>query len=96
MSVMVIVNFRASDGNADALLALLQDGRDVSLTAAGCEAFDLYRRDDDPQKFTFIERWTTIDAHHANMAKNIIESGHFAKLLPLLDGGIDNGVLTLV
>jgi len=51
---------------------------------------------DDPQRFTLIERCTTIDAHHANMAKNIVESGHIAKLLPLLDGGIDNGVLNLV
>jgi quinol monooxygenase YgiN len=96
MSVIVTVNFRASDGNADALLALLQQGRDVSRTADGCESFDLYRREDDPQRFTFFERWTSIDAHHANMADNIVATGHLAKMLPLLDGGIDNGVLQLV
>jgi quinol monooxygenase YgiN len=96
VSVLVIVNFRASDGNAEALLPLLQEGRDMSRAAEGCEAFDLYRREDDPQRFTFIERWSSIDAHYANMAKNIVETGHLAKLLPLLDGGIDNGVLSLI
>ena len=93
MSVMVIVTFHAAEGNGDALLLLLQAGRDVSRAAAGCEAFDLYRREDDPNTFTFIERWSSIDAHHENMQRNIVESGHFAKLLPLLDRPIDNGVL---
>lgn len=30
------------------------------------------------------------------MATNIVASGHLAKMLPLLDGGIDNGVVTAV
>jgi hypothetical protein len=30
------------------------------------------------------------------MADNIVATGHLAKMLPLLDGGIDNGVLQLV
>jgi quinol monooxygenase YgiN len=93
MSVMVIVTFHAAEGNADALLPLLQAGRDVSRAAEGCEAFDLYRREDDTNTFTFLERWSSIDAHHENMRRNIVETGHLAKLLPLLDRPIDNGVL---
>ena len=41
----------------------------------------------------FFERWTSIDAHHANMANNIVATGHLAKLMLLLDGGIDDGVV---
>lgn len=96
MSVTVVVNFRASDGKSAALLPLLEQGRDMSRGVEGCESFELYRRADDPQRFMFIERWTSIEAHHANMAKNIVETGHLAKLVPLLDGGIDNGVIDLV
>ena len=75
---------------------LLQQGRDRSREAEGCEAFDLFQRQDDPHKFMFIERWTSIEAHHANMAQNIVASGHFATLMPLLVGPPDNGVINVV
>ena len=96
MSVNVVVNFQASDGNAESLLPLLREGRDLSRKADGCEAFDLFQRKDDPHKFMFMERWTSIDAHHANMAANIVASGHLAKMLPLLVGPPDNGVIETV
>lgn len=93
MSVMVIVNFQAAKGNAEALLPLLQEGRELSRNAAGCESFELYQRQDDPHKFVFLERWTSLEAHHANMERNIVATGHLAKLMPLLNGPIDNGVI---
>ena len=96
MSVNVVVNFEASDGNAEVMRSLLREGRDLSRNAEGCEGFDLFQRVDDPHKFMFLERWTSIDAHHANMARNIVGSGHFAKVLPLLVGPPDNGVIAIV
>ncbi len=96
MSVNLVVTFQASEGNAERLLPLLREGRDLSRQAEGCEVFDLFRRQDDPHKFMFIERWTSIEAHHANMAQNIVASGHLAKLLPLLVGPPDNGVIESV
>ena len=93
MGVSVVVNFVASDGNAEQLLSLLSEGRDVSRAAEGCESFELFQREDDPNRFMFFERWTSIEAHHENMAKNIVATGHLQKILPLLDGPIDNGVL---
>ena len=96
MSVNVVVNFQASDGNTELLLPLLREGRDLSRKADGCEAFDLFQRQDDPHKFMFIERWSSIDAHHANMAANIVASGHLAKMLPMLVGPPDNGVIETV
>ena len=44
----------------------------------------------------FVEQWTSIDAHHANMAKNIMESGHLGQILPLIVGPPDNGVIELI
>ena len=96
MSVEVVVNFQASEGNAERLLPLLREGRDLSRRAEGCERFDLFRREDDPNRFMFLERWTSIEAHHANMAQNVVASGHLAKLMPLLVGPLDNGVITRV
>ena len=96
MSVMVVINFHAAEGATADLMALLQEGRDISRRAEGCEMFELYQRDDDPHKFMFLERWSSIEAHHASMATNIVASGHLAKILPLLRGPIDNGVIKLV
>ena len=96
VSVMVVINFHASEGNSGGVLALLQEGRDVSRVAEGCEAFDLYQRKDDPARFMFVERWSSLDADHASMAKNIVDTGHLAKLLPLLDAPIDSGVIEAV
>jgi quinol monooxygenase YgiN len=93
MSVMVLVNFHAAEGKAEALLPLLQQGREVSQKADGCEGFDLYQRQDEPHKFVFVERWASLEAHHANMADNIVATGHLKSLLPLLAEPIDNGVL---
>jgi quinol monooxygenase YgiN len=93
MGVDVVVNFEALPGKADELALLLRQGRDISRAADGCESFQLFQRADDEHRFMFIERWTSIDAHHANMADNILGSGHFAKILPLLVGPPDNGVI---
>ena len=90
---MVIVNFEAAEGRAEALLPLLQQGQAFSRNAEGCESFELYRRQDDPRKFVLLERWTSLEAHHANMQRNIVGTGHLAKLLPLLNAPIDNGVI---
>ena len=95
MSVMVVINFVAAEGAGEELLELLRRGRDISRAADGCESFEVYQRQDDPRKFMFLEQWTSIDAHHRNMADNIAASGHLARILPLLDAPIDNGVIEL-
>lgn len=57
------------------------------------ESFELFQRKDDPHKFMFLERWTSLEAHHENMAKNVVASGHLDKIQPLLAGPTDNGVI---
>ena len=96
MSVDVVINFQALPGCATELRALLTQGRDISRAADGCESFELYQRDDDEHKFMFLERWASIDAHHENMANNIVASGHLARIIPLIVGPPDNGVIRLV
>ena len=44
----------------------------------------------------FLERWASIEEHHHNMAENILATGHLAKILPLLEGPVDNGVIDLI
>jgi quinol monooxygenase YgiN len=94
--VEVVINFQAAPGRADELLPLLVEGRDMSKAADGCESFELFRRADDDHKFMFLERWSSIEQHHDNMINRIVASGHFGRILPLLVGPPDNGVIRLV
>ena len=96
MSVNVVINFQALPGNAAELLPLLQEGRDISRAAEGCISFDLFQRQDDENKFMFLERWSCVEAHHRNMADNIVATGHLMRLLPLIVGPPDNGIIQLV
>jgi quinol monooxygenase YgiN len=96
MSVDVVINFQALPGHAAELRELLAEGRNLSRAAQGCESFELYQRQDDENKFMFLERWTSIESHHQNMASNIVASGHLARILPLLVGPPDNGVIRVV
>jgi len=93
MSVNVVVHFQALPGKADELLPLLREGREISRAAPGCESFTLFQRQDDEHKFMFYEQWTSIEAHHENMAANILASGHMMRILPLIIGPPDNGVI---
>ena len=92
MSETVVISFRAADGNADALLQLLQHGRDMSVKAAGCESFELWQSQDQPNRFVMVERWRKIEDHHANFAKNIKGSGQLEKIAALLAEPIHGGV----
>jgi quinol monooxygenase YgiN len=93
MAVDVVLNFQALPGHANELLVLLIEGRDLSRAADGCETFEVFQREDDPHKFMFLERWSSIDAHHQNMAVNIVASGQLALIMPLIVGPPNNGVI---
>ena len=96
MSVTILVHFRAAEGKAEALRALLQQGRDMSLKAKGCEAFELYQSESPPERFVMVERWASVDAHHANFARDVKDSGHLEKIAALLAEPIHGGVHRLV
>ena len=96
MSVDVVINFQALPGHAAELRELLAEGRNLSRAAEGCESFELYQREDDENKFMFLERWASIESHHQNMASNIVASGHLARILPLVVGPPDNGVIRVI
>ena len=96
VSVNVVISFQALPGRAAELLPLLREGRDISRSADGCESFELFQRGDDESRFMFLETWSSIEDHHRNMADNIVASGHLLRILPLIAGPPDNGVIQLV
>ncbi|MGH9246036.1 MAG: putative quinol monooxygenase [Acidimicrobiales bacterium] len=84
MSVTIIYNFRATDGNADELVALLLGGRDFGRTVAGCEGFDVYQDRDDPRNVVMIETWGSAETQRDHLETNVIPSGAYDKVAALL------------
>lgn len=75
MSVAIIYRFRARDGKSAELLALLQRGRDFSLTVDGCEGFDVYQGSADLHQFVVVETWRSEQIHEDHFEKNAKGSG---------------------
>jgi quinol monooxygenase YgiN len=84
MSVVVTLNFRALDGQAEAMLALLQEGRDFGLTVEGCEAYEVYQSKEAPHQFAMLERWSSVEAHQAHFETNLLPSGFFDRVVGLM------------
>jgi quinol monooxygenase YgiN len=86
MSVIQVVQMEAARGQPGKLLALLQQGRDFTLTVDGCEAFDIYQGKDDPHQLLMIERWVSLEAHQDHFQKNVMATGLFDQCTALMAG----------
>lgn len=84
MSVAIAYRFRAREGKAAELLALLQGGRDFSLGVDGCEGFDVYQGKDDPDQFVMMETWRSEQLHEAHFEKNARGSGWLEQVEALM------------
>ena len=86
MSVIQVVRMEATRGKAAELLALLQQGRDFTLTVDGCEAFDVYQSKDDPHQLLMVERWVSVDAHRIHFETNVMATGLLDRCQALMTG----------
>jgi quinol monooxygenase YgiN len=84
MSITHITQFHAQPGQQGSLQPLLVEGRNRMRAADGCEAFELYRDQDDELSFTFVQQWASPDAHDAAFGERIMASGHLEKVLATL------------
>ncbi|HVA07971.1 MAG TPA: antibiotic biosynthesis monooxygenase [Acidimicrobiales bacterium] len=81
MSITHITEFHAASGQQSTLEPLLIEGRNRMRAAEGCESFDLYSDQDDELSFTFIQSWTSSEAHDAAFGERIVATGHLEKVL---------------
>jgi quinol monooxygenase YgiN len=96
VSVNVVLTLRALPAKAAELLPLLQEGRDISRSAYGCESFDLFQRGDDENRCMFLEEWSSIEDHQQEHVPQHRGQWHLMRILPLIVGPPDNGVIRLV
>jgi len=88
MSVTTVTRFHAAEGQEGALLELQFEGRRRMLAADGCEEFDILRDQADPRSSSFIQTWSSREAHDAAFGELIMASGHLEKVLATLDEGV--------
>lgn len=74
----------AKRGEGDALRAALVDLAGSVSTIEGCEGIELLRDAQQPERFFFIERWTSIEAHAIGSKQ--LPKGVFAPVMEALDG----------
>ena len=75
MSVTAIDSIEAAEGKAEELLAILRQGRDFTKTVEGSEGFEVYQRQDDPNRFVMVVHWSSMEAHQAHFEANVKGAG---------------------
>jgi quinol monooxygenase YgiN len=75
MSVTAIYSFQAAEGKAEELVAMLQQGRDFTLTVEGCEGFEVFQGKDDSNRFVMTESWASVEDHQSHFERNVKASG---------------------
>ncbi len=66
--IVGVVDVRAADGRADALLAAFEACTTATHEESGCLLYALHRDNADPHHFVLVERWRSqedLDAHFA-------------------------------
>ncbi len=65
MTVGRVYRMTAAEGQGDVLVGALAALRELVLTKPGCSGIDLLRDDADANRFLFIEKWDSVEAHQA-------------------------------
>jgi len=84
MSVTRINDFRAKEGKADALRALLMQVIPSIASLKGCLSCKLRQSQDTPSRFVVLEVWDSVDSHKA--AVKDIPPEMLMAVMELLDG----------
>jgi quinol monooxygenase YgiN len=84
MSITRINEFRAKEGQAEALRTFLASIIPTIAATSGCCSCQLLQSHDNPTRFVVIEVWDSIEAHQASVRDIPPES--LTNVMALLDG----------
>jgi quinol monooxygenase YgiN len=90
MTELVVLNFKAAEGNFDALATMFSAVLGDTRAYDGCIKVDVYE-DRGSSTITLVEEWETL-AHQEKYLEWRIETGIQEATKDILEGGFDNGV----
>jgi quinol monooxygenase YgiN len=73
MAIRLVVTFHAKQGMGKQYADAFKPVGDRTLTEAGCEQYEMFRSESDPDKLVLLERWTSqelLDAHMVVLRAN--------------------------
>ncbi|MGI8313414.1 putative quinol monooxygenase [Saccharopolyspora hattusasensis] len=85
MSIPVVARYRAAPGRLPEVLELLAAVAPLNRAEDGCQRFDVFHDETDPDVIVILEQWATDDhiaAHHASRHFQDLVLG---RLVPILD-----------
>ncbi len=86
----IIATYDVSEGNGDRVAELLKGYAPTVLTEPGCIAFDVYRSNDNPNRFVLVEQYTGQAAVEAHIAADHFDEIAVKQIRPLLaDRSVD-------
>jgi quinol monooxygenase YgiN len=68
MTIARLYRMTAGEGQADALLQALTALADTVGAIPECAGVEILQDSDQPDRFTFIEKWTSVEAHKTSAA----------------------------
>lgn len=80
----IIATYNVSEGNGDRVAELLKGYVPKVLTEPGCLAFDVYRSNDNPNRFVLVEQYTGQAAVEAHMSADHFDEVAVKQIRPLL------------
>ncbi len=80
----IIATYTVSDGFGDKVAELLKGYVPKVLTEPGCIAFDVYRSNDNPNRFVLVEQYTGQAAVEAHMSADHFDEVAVKQIRPLL------------
>jgi len=67
LAVRLVVTFRAKPGAGGSFAAAFAPAIAETVKEPGCEQYELFRSDSDPDKLVLLERWTSAEALEVHM-----------------------------
>lgn len=95
--VVLVVRFRAAEGQAEVLWEALVELAEASRQEPGCIVYDPCRDPDEPERFFLYERYTgqaALDAHRETPHFVAIVKGRFPALVGEMDRTLYTDVLS--
>lgn len=90
--IRVIVHFNVKSEEKNTFRIILNNLKHDLPKVNGCNGLVIYEDHTNPQKFTLIESWDTVDAHKQHI-ENLIASGSWAGIAALLNGDLSSNYL---
>jgi len=86
MSVVVVVNIESKPGRSDEALEIIRASQTLCLSTNGCTGFEILQNRDEVHKFSFIERWDSIEIHKTFL-EQLMNNQDFIKSMEIFTSG---------